>query len=237
MTVAAAAIDWTLHFLPAINRILSGLNPYATDPGLFCPPWALIPLLPFWWDKLGIGYMAVTTVAVTIAAWQLSEHDLVTTIAFMLNPLTLALLWQRNLDWMLLVGLATPAPYSTFLLLAKPHLGAPAALWQARKNRTHFVLAVIASAVAVAFMLRGNVVTPLRGDWSGALFWPWTIPLGLLIAWLYPTPLGWVSAACYCVPYFGRYSVGLAALPLLKNRWGMVSFTVCAWIVVGPTLV
>lgn len=237
MFMTAIAADWALHFWPAINRLLSGLNPYAVDPNLFCPPWALIPLLPFWWDELGLWYMIATTLVVTTAVWHLSEHDRATTIAFMLNPLTLGMIWQRNLDWMLVVGLALPAPYSTFFLLAKPHLGAPAALWQARKNQIHLVIAVVATMVAAVYMFRGDIKHPLGGTWNGAQFWPWTIPLGLLVAWLYPTPAGLVAAACFCVPYFARWSVALATPPLLKYKWRMVSFTVCTWIFFGTALV
>jgi hypothetical protein len=180
--------------------------------------------------------MAATTLAVTAAAWQLSERDLVTTIAFMLSPLTLGLLWQRNLDWMLVVGLALPTPYSTFFLLAKPHLGAPAALWQARKNRLHLGIAILATVIAIAFVLRGDLKHPLDGNWNGASFWPWSIPLGLLVAWIYPNPAGFLAATFFCLPYVARWSVALATLPLLHHRRRMVLLATGTWILVGLEL-
>jgi hypothetical protein len=222
-------MDWVEHFHPAIMRLLAGENPYLADTGLFCPPWVLPLLALFWWDPSGQWYMAATALALFPAVWRLSDRDLVATIAFMLSPLTLGMLWYRNLEWMIVVGLALPAPYSIFFVLAKPHLAALTIAWQSRNDRVYRRVALVAALVAAAVLVWGlvgaqrDIARPLSGSWNGATLWPWTIPAGLLIAWLYPTPEGMVAASCFLLPYMAKYSFALATLPLLKRRRWMIA--------------
>ncbi len=233
-------MDWVWHFHPAIMRLLTaGENPYLADTGLFCPPWVLALLALFWWDSSGLWYMCATVLAVLPAVWRLSDRDVWATVAFMFSPLTMVMLWQRNLEWMVVVGLALPAPYSVLLLLAKPHLSALTMIWQARTDRRYRRIAIVAALAAATVLIWGllgtqrDVGRPLTGNWNGATLWPWTIPVGLLIAWLYPTPEGMVAASCFLLPYVGKYSFALATLPLIKRRWWMIACGLLTLIVGG----
>lgn len=222
-------MDWALNYYPAIVDVLTGQNPYLNQ-GLYCPPWSIWMLLPLWWDKAGWAYLTLTVLIGSWAALTISRYDVVATAAWMLSPFTIGMFGARNLEWMILAGLAF-APARELLLTSKLHLGGLALLFGPRK-----LPALLAIAITLLSLLTGpprNTGTILAGEWNGARMWPWTIPFGLLIAWLYPNQVGMIAASCLLSPYIGAYSLALMALPLLQKRRLMLVYLVFTWAIFG----
>jgi len=195
-------------------------------------------LLPFAWDESGLWYMAATVIAIIPAIWKLSDHDPWATAAWLLSPLTLGMFWQRNIDWMIVVGLAVTPAWAWMFLPAKLHLGIAALIANVRHDwnaRALAILAIVATGTTLMVFDRDSARL-LAGDWNGATLWPWTIAPGLLIAWLYPGPVGLVAASCFLFPYIGKYSFALATLPLLKRRRWMIVCSLLAWAAIGVML-
>jgi hypothetical protein len=116
-------IDWKLAFRPAVHTMLSGQNPYIH--GLFNPPWALLPLIPFAFLSPALGsaaLFALGIMAFAYAAFRFGAKPWLMGL-FLFTPFVITNSVNGNIDWMVALGCTLPPQFGLFLVLVKPQLG------------------------------------------------------------------------------------------------------------------
>jgi hypothetical protein len=199
VTVTAAilppACDWHRFYVPAIRAVWRGESPYAPQYGFFNPPWALALLVPFGADeafgRAGLFVLAILTV---VFAVHRLEGGLLSTAAVLLSLPMLNVLWDGNIDWLVLMGLLLPPRWGLFFAVVKPQVGAGVAIWwtveawRAGGWRGVWDLLWPVSATCLgSLVLFGlwplRATDPVMRLYNTSL-WPWSIPGGLVL-------LGW----------------------------------------------
>lgn len=188
--------------------------------------------------------MVFTACVTVIAVWHLSGRRLSPTIAFLLSPLTIGALWQRNLEWLVIAGCAINGRWGLLLLPAKPHLCMSSVV---RRGLRHPAAAVLVGSLAL-FTIEAygawfcaDYGYMLSGGWNQANLWPWSIALGLIVlAVHWGNELGENVAVMLMLPYMPSYSIALLGLPLLASprlAWvGTVGqwLLLLLWLLIGP---
>lgn len=121
--------DFEMFFYPAIVEAAHLRDPYTVE-GFYNPPWTLIPFLPLGWMDLQAAktfFFAGMLVCFLLVPYKLGLKWWAI-LLFVLSPPVLACLWIGNLEWVVLLGLIVPAPFSTLLYLVKPQVGIGLAL-------------------------------------------------------------------------------------------------------------
>lgn len=227
---------WANMFRPAALTFAAGGNPYhGSTSAFFNPPWVLIPLMPLAAFPVVVGQVALALaccLGLFVAARRLGAGLLVSAVVVLL-PQTLFMYGYVNLDWLAPLGLLLPAPLGLFLVLAKPQLGVGiAAYWLAwawRRGglfgvaRTFGPLALAGVWSVLAYGPWFLSTDPGRlavADWS-LTFWPWTVPLGLLLIGLAirrQRPGLALFGGALLSPYMAFYSWNACTVGLLGER-------------------
>lgn len=206
--VAAAAVlltslaEWALDAGPdwyiyreASLYLIRGQSPYQ-QAAFANPPWALIPALPIamiFSEESG----AAVWLVLSLAAFAFTAHRMGARLPafgiFLIAPTTVHCLLNGNIDWMPLLGFVLPPQVGLLFVLTKPQFGIGLAIYWTveayRKGRIRSVIELIYPS-AIAFGLsyaayglwQGSYVVVMRNsaEWN-ASFWPYSIPVGLLL--------------------------------------------------------
>lgn len=234
MLPSGMATDFDI-FYNAGMAVRAGQSPY-TVPDFYSPAWLAVLFAPLSALPREIAYRlyaAVTMLGFPYALWRLSgRQSAATLIACSLTPFTLIMMRLGNVDWLVLLGAALPAPIGLWLVLLKPQMGIALAalwLWQSLQERGIRYTALTFAPVTLALV--GSVLAGMRAP-DLALLDQWSTdiwPLGLVVG--VPAAL-WalrsrdsalaLAATPFLSPYVGPMSWA-GVLPLTMRRHGMLA--------------
>jgi len=234
---------WTTFFRPAIHELLSFRTPYSVE-GFYNPPWGLIPLIPFYLlpERLGWALLATTTFFVYgFVAHKMGAKWYLIALMLLL-PHTLYSGLQVNVDWLVAIGFILPPKYGLFLILLKPQLGFPLALfWFIEEFRVGGIRQVfktflpVSVAFGLSFLIYGLYLTSSSEliMLDGASLWPYSIPLGiaLFIQSIKSRERNLsILAAPFLSPYIQPYSLSFALLGLLPGQLWTMTGVASLWL-------
>jgi hypothetical protein len=247
-TYVPVGVDWETAFLPAIQEISAGRNPYDLPQAPFLnTPWILIPLiplagLPLEWSW-GV-YLALSFAAFAVAAYRLGASPLGLGF-FMASPMVLHSLLNGNIEWIILLGFGLPPQLGLFLVLAKPQMSFVVVLlwaWQAWQRggwpELIRVFGPVTLALAISFLVYGLWITRWADqteEWWNASLFPYSIPIGLVLTYWafrrddprYAMPAG----PCFS-PYILLHSWVAALAAVLHNTKWTVLAVLGLWLLV-----
>jgi hypothetical protein len=214
-------VDWKEQFYPAA---MHWRDPWSLR-GLYSPPWVVWVLRPFVLLGTRYSYTAWVVLTVPLALWAMRRAGapLVTALLALLTPFYMEILFNGNIDVLVLVGyglLDVLPGLGALLVLTKPHELALTIL-NARYRRVD--LALVGAVFGLAFLLHGNWVAAMgRAVLStGPQYEPWNVavfPYGLLIAGPVAV-IGWRSHdrafLAAATPFASPYVPGYAFFPVL----------------------
>jgi len=239
-------IDWIRTYKPATRELIAFRTPYSIA-SFFNPPWILIPLIPFSLlpEKIGNGLLFVVSFSVVVYVAVKSGGKALSLASFLLSFPVLFLLLFGQIDWLILLGFTLPPQFGLFLILSKPQIAIPYALFILINALTKggIRLAVrIFMPVTIAFV----VSFFLFGFWIGNFgsiklteiynfsLWPIGLPIGIALA-IYAIRhqnegLS-IFAGPFFSPYVGVHSWSVPLLTILPNKWETLGFSIGTWIV------
>jgi hypothetical protein len=252
--VAAAflppAVDWRYVNRPGALAMLQGRSPYEVVPNFSAAPWAMLPLIPLALLPEAVGralLLLASLAAVTVAAVRFNATRL-TLAAFLVSPPVLHALLNANLDFLVLLGFALPAPLGMFFITVKPQVGAVVGLfWCVEAWRTGRLrgLARVLGPITLAYLLSFALfgfwpryyleIARYSQGWNASL-WPLAIPVGLALTVqaLRTRGLRWALPASICLsPYVLFHSYAAALLALVHQAPAMLAAVAGLWIVVA----
>jgi len=227
----------------ATRSLLAFKDPYQAEK-FFNPPWALFPVIPFALLPLRIGnaiWAALSIYMFGFVARKLGASWL-TTIAFITLPHTLYNLFQVNIDWMVALGIILPPQIGLFLILLKPQLGTFLAVYWAIEawregglSKLARIFGPVSIAFAISFIGYGFYLSKAQFmfRYDGKHFWPYTIPVGLLLFYLSirdKKPGYAVACAPLLAPYTQPYSWPIAILGFLPDNLWTIVMIVTLWL-------
>ncbi|MBA3531039.1 MAG: hypothetical protein H0T73_03850 [Ardenticatenales bacterium] len=205
-------------------------------------PWAVVLFLPL---ALGPQLLAAALVrALTIIAFYLlTGRSLWKTIVLIFSPPALILLMNGNLDAISGLGALLPGSGALLLLMVKPQAAALSALPILRRDGwwhalLPLVLVVLSTLLWPEWLERAAAAR--GGGWNvGALLFPYSIPVGLLLllyGWRERDPI----PAAIATPLLSLY-VSLPTLAvtgaLLLRRWPRLGVLICMlpwlWVIIS----
>lgn len=218
-------------FLPAARAVLLLRNPYRLQTAkLYYPPWVLLPFLPlaFLPDRVvGAIWFLVGLVAFAYVGYKmgLSRRG---QIFFLLSPPVVFCLALGNIDWIPLLGLCVPAPWSLLFFLAKPQVGLGWALVYLYKwwPVSAYILAATVSIGAVALALMGSGLT--MAAWNVSLGPDvMTVAVGVYLAFRPDDEqASWVGPLLSPYLSFGSYA---GVFLSLAGDWRIVVVVLVSW--------
>jgi hypothetical protein len=238
-------IDWHETFYPALQKTLSGDNPYEV-PTFRNAPWALLLLMPFGLfseDTGGILYFMASLVGYAWVAYRLKARP-VAFAAFLFSPPVIYGLRMLNIDVLVLIGFVLPAPIGLFFILIKPQMGFVMALyWLAEAWRSGGIKSVVRTFAPVtiflglSFVLFGNWIAGRQSDLLGAFWnaslWPWAVPIGLVLTALSirdrRIDFG-MAASPFLSPYLAYHSWASVLVGMLHYDFELVIAVIGMWI-------
>jgi hypothetical protein len=237
--------DWIRYFWPATRALLAGQSPYSVE-GFYNPPWALLPLIPFTVLPAEISAAVLATISLlcfAFAAHKMGASPIVLAL-FVFSPHVLKTSLNGNNDALVALGLVLPPQIGLFLVLLKPQIGWPVALfwlWQAwkagRLREVGRVFAPVGAAFIASFLLYGfwplHTLGTIGRDWNISSF-PFLIPFGLAILYhalkTESVNLALLSAPTL-TPYFSFISLPVPLLGLLSHRTEAIAAILGLWLV------
>jgi hypothetical protein len=239
--------DWITHFLPAVERLLRGGNPYS-DIFVLNPPWTFMMLAPVGLLPHSLAVIIGTLLpvaALVYASWKVRKPYLIAIVGLTFPFAELCV--YGNLDWMVLLGMLTINRLSPFLLTVKPQAGALAVVGQLGKMRGKPWMDYV--RLFAPFVIIGTLLLLLFPDFVHNLFivnyrlanianfslFPYSLPLVPPLLWLAykrGEPVYGALASLCISPYFYFHSI----IPTLfmiahKNwKWGVVA-NIISWII------
>lgn len=238
-------IDWRETFYPAAHNALHGENPYSV-PTFRNVPWTILLLSPFALfseDTGGVLYFMASIAGYAWVAYRLKASPLAFT-AFMFSSPVVYGLRMLNVDFLVLIGFTLPAPIGLFLVLIKPQMGIGMALyWLAEAWREGGMRSVartfapITISLAVSFLIFGNWITGRQSDLLGSFwnagFWPWALPVGLVLTALSIRDRRMdygMAASPFLSPYLAYHSWAGVFAALLRYDFQLVIAVIGMWI-------
>ncbi|MBI5667576.1 MAG: hypothetical protein HZC41_06175 [Chloroflexi bacterium] len=244
--------DWVQYFLPAIELLLRGVDPYQSV-YIVNPPWTFFMLAPVGLlpHSLAVVIGAVLPVlALVYAAWKVRKPYLIAIVGLTFPFIYLCV--YGNLDWMVLLGVLGANSLSPFLLTVKPQAGALVLVsllgrlkgksWQAYA-RVFGPFLVIGSLLLLLFPGFMGYLTTFNvrlAEVATFSLFPYTLPLVPPLLWLAyrrADPLYGTLASLCISPYFLFWSV-VPTLFLIASRnwkWGIIA-NLLTWVVVALVL-
>lgn len=240
------SVNWH-YFMDASRAMFTGRSPYDIE-GFYNPPWVLIPLAPIALLPEGMGALTIIIIALIVYLYSVLRlgASRAATYAFMLSPPVLLDIPNNNINWMIPLGLFLPRSIGLFLVLAKPQLGAPLALfWFVESWRSGGISQVardfspVTIALLFSFGLYG--IWPLHmisivPESRNMSLWPYLIPLGLLLLALAlrnRSKKVALSASPFLTPYITFASLSVPLLALASHKRLMIGASICLWLFVA----
>ena len=189
------------------------------------------------------AYFAFSLVAYLFTGYRLRARPIALG-AFLLSAPVLHSLQLGNVDILVMLGFALPAPVGIFFVLVKPQMGIGMAIFwlvEAWKRggirRVVQTFLPVTAVLGASFALFGNWLERgsdsfVSSGWNSSL-WPYSIPLGLALLYLalkYVRPRLAIPASPFLSPYVAFNSWQVALAGLLGNDWGMVLAVGGIWI-------
>lgn len=235
--------DW-MGIRITVQEMLHGQTSFSQN--VFNPPWILALLIPLAWlpFKLGAALLSFLNIAVYgYVALRLGKSPFLAAL-LLLTPAIIRQVIDPNLEFLVALGLLLPPQAGIFLVMAKPQLGAPIAIfwafeaWREGGLRNIVrVFAPIALVTLISFAIYG--LWPLRAGLllntpQNVSMWPTSLVFGLpLIFQAVRTrslDMALLSAA-FLAPYYGFYSLHIPLLGLLPRRSLTVAAVLGFWII------
>lgn len=227
-------VDWKYAFRPATLALISGKSPYI-DTGVYNPPWALIPLIPFAFLPIKLGGILLTISNLVVFAYIVRRlgGNLFVMIAFLLTPqFGLKIILNPNIDFLAALGFLLPSQLGLFFILIKPQIGVAVVLYwlviafkkSLREVARVFFPVGLASLLSIAiygpyfFQAKTNLVD--KNLWYEYPLWPYLIPVGLVLLTLAirHQKIQWaISGSPFLTPYIASYSAVISLLGLVNN--------------------
>ncbi len=237
--------DWTYTHYQAVQAVLHGGDPYAV-PTFFNPVWVSYILVPFALMGEFAGRLALFAASLMIfaaLAWRFGANARAT-FALLMSPLVFWSASSGNIDALALAGLLLPAPIGLFLVMLKPQLGIPIALyWLVQAWKSGGVRRVIGTFAPVSIALIWNFLAygvvygnhSVAGpdpQWNAAVF-PYLVPFGLFLMWR-AFRQGQIEKAAGAGPLLSPYvsltSPVAVQLAFVRSEAGMWITTVAVWV-------
>jgi hypothetical protein len=239
--------DWGLSFRPALLRMVSGSTPYV--PGkeqVLNPPWILAPLIPLALlpEKLGWTLLLVLNlISFGFVAFKLGAKP-ISTLFLLISAAFLLLLFQGQIDGLIILGFILPKPIGLFLLLGKPQIGLGVAIfWFFEVFRDKGIRGIlwtflpVGLAYLASFILYGPYLflgQSLVGEYWDYSIWPISIPIGLLLL-KYAISQRKINLAILTgpllSPYVGFHSYAAALLGLVGVPLDIMLTSLGTWII------
>jgi hypothetical protein len=238
-------IYWRETFYPATHNALHGENP-SSVPTFRNVPWTILLLSPFALfseDTGGVLYFIASIAGYAWVAYRLKASPLAFT-AFMFSSPVVYGLRMLNVDFLVLIGFTLPAPIGLFLVLIKPQMGIGMALywlveaWREGGMRSVArTFAPVTISLAVSFLIFGNWITGRQSDLLGSFwnagFWPWALPIGLVLTALSIRDRRMdygMAASPFLSPYLAHHSWAGVFAALLRYDFQLVIAVIGMWI-------
>ena len=238
-------IDWHETFYPAIQKVISGDNPYDV-PTFRNAPWLLLILLPFSIfseNVSGVLYFMASLAGYAWVAYRLKARPLSFAI-FLFSPPVIYGLRMLNVDIFVLIGFVLPAPVGLFFVLVKPQMGIVMVLYwlveswrEGGIKKVFWTFSPVTLSLILSFFIFGNWIVGRQSDlldsfWNASL-WPWAIPIGLVLAALSlrdrRIDYG-MAASPFLSPYLAYHSWASVLVGLLQNEFILAIAVIGMWI-------
>lgn len=238
-------IDWVRTFRPAVREIISLRSPYNIK-SFFNPPWILIPMIPFALlpDKIGNGLLFVVSFCTIIYSGVRMGAKPLSLVAFLFSFPVLFLLIFGQIDWMILLGFTLPPQIGLLLILTKPQIAIPYALfWLVESWRIGGIKQVVRvfspvlSMFIISFLFFGFWFRNIDSNILTAIYnfsiWPFGLVFGLtlVVYSLVKRKKEWsIIGGPFFSPYVAVHSWAAALLAILPNSMGSIAASVVSWI-------
>lgn len=229
------ATDWQAFRLWTLNL------PH--EMGIWNPHWAKLVLAPIAWLPQDVGHALLNLLTFTTAL--IGGHHLWPLLTFALHDHA----WVGNLDGFIVLGIILVRyqhPHlvggGLFLLSIKPQY-LPLGLyyiWQHKDYRL-FILPVIGLCLSLLFY--GNwfpewiaILPPTPHQSVNVSFYPWSIPIWLLLPFASDKERFILAATMVATPYFNQVSL-ITLFAFRWTKWAVVIFILLSWfspILIGP---
>jgi hypothetical protein len=238
-------IDWVRTYRPATRELMALRSPY-TIKSFFNPPWILLPMVPIALlpDKIGNGILFVVSLCTIIySAIRMGAKPL-SLVAFSFSFPVLFLLLFGQIDWMIFLGFTLPPQFGLFLVLSKPQVAIPYAIfWLFESWRIGGIRQVLRTFLPVSIMFLISFL--VFGIWFKNIdptivttiynfsLWPFGLVLGLaFLAFALVKRKKEVSivAGPFFSPYVGVHSWAAPLLAILPLQWLSVAASAGSWI-------
>jgi hypothetical protein len=239
------ALDWYQVFKPAAQALAIGNNPYEI-PRFFNPPWTVIPLIPIAFLPTGLDLWVlslVTLIVLAVTTYLLGGNEIAIAAILFSLPAIFGLS-NGNIDWLAVLGFVLPPSLGLFFVVIKPQIGfGVVVFWLFRSwerggwlevGRTFTPITVV---TLLSFLIYG--LWPLRTinvePYGYAGFWPWSIPVGVILLGL----AVWKREKVYAIgsspwlaPHLEFHSWIGPLFALVRVPKILVAIVVAMWIVV-----
>lgn len=236
--------DYYIAFKPALAHLYAGFSPY-DEPTFFSPPWTLAFYAPF--TLIPEPYDLIVLWVVHFAVFAVAAHKMgaapVVAGLFLTSPQVVYGAILGNNDWMVALGLVVPSWLGLLLVMVKPQVGAPIAVfilaeawrrggWRevTLTSAPMLILSVISLLIWGEDLLQGAGAVSV--GWNIAPF-PHLLPIGLVL--LYSAvqkrklELALLTGPMIA-PYMGVQSLSVYALGLLSSTREALLAIIALWV-------
>jgi hypothetical protein len=222
-------VDWVVAYQPAADKLLSGENPYDVDL-FYNPPWALFPLIPITFLPVNIAICAmfVLNIMAYVFVMHKFKYHVITMALFILFSRMWINSYNANIDGFVALGFLLPPQIGLFIVLLKPQLGLPVALFWAFQayqvggvKRVIQIFLPVAIAFLISFFIYGMYMTRpqdlLNIYWNASIF-PYGVPVGILLIVLSLMKMDIrfaIAAGPFLSPYLSAHAWAFSYLGIL----------------------
>jgi len=239
-------IDLSRTYRPATREIISLRSPYNVST-FYNPPWILIPLIPIALlpNSIGNGVLFLVSLIVLIYTAIRMGASRVSLLAFIFSFPVYFLLLFGQIDWLVLFGFVLPPQFGLVLIMSKPQIGLPYAIflmiesWRVGGIRSLIRAFLPATFLFIfSFLIFGFWIKPLEPHNFTAIYnlslWPTGVVIGLVLlvkAIRKRDKVLSIAAGPFFSPYVAVHSWATSFLAILPQKWESVAVAVGSWIV------
>jgi hypothetical protein len=234
--------DWYM-IRASVLEMLQGHSPFAGR--VYNPPWIFVLLIPFAILPFRLSFAVISFCSIVVVgyvAYRLG-HRPFAVVALLLTPAAIRQVFDPNLEWIVALGFILPPQFGLFLVLAKPQLGLPVAIFWLieafRRGGWKEAVRVFAPVTLVTFLsfaLFGfwpMKALGLQSTMHNTSMWPTSLPFGaaLLVYAIQRRKQDFsILSAPFLAPYYGFYSLHIPLLGLPLSPWVMIAASLGMWV-------